>query len=556
MLVITLISIFLAVASAKDAENTCVSLANSKTCSAFSQFYIGLPGLAYDYPFLINTTTIEEFDERLLDYVNSTSDYLFPLGCLSSNYNPTIPYARYSLTRLCVGMIQNPSYSLPCNFDNGLTPPPLCQSTCFEWVDSITHITQNPRVCSDSTQRNTSLASFTDQCNTWEGFNGTIAENCISGIANEPYSCGFGNNTRAACGYCRTHADDECCQQVTYCNDAPLSAGAIVGIVIGSLVGAALIVFAAIWYYCRKRHHKHINPFTHFLPSTSTSATLTTQQPQQHQQPLPSSSAPPPPPPPSSSHQPQRYTGTLNNGGVMVNTSAFNNIDLPFMSDKMEMTDEYKSTTIPAPIRPSTESNSTPLNEEFFVVIHAYPPQMPDELELNAGDIVCLALYFDDGWALGYNVTTGQKGAFPLVCISPAPEESLDQLLQMDASLPTTMMGASHHSNTNLQMTMEKIRESVRRSLSLNSYNNHNNSNHSIHSSNSYNNDNMHHSNNNNTIPKRSASYKSYDYFEIDSPSSPTLHTPFFDANHATPTTRLEQNNTMLNVSLQRQPAP
>lgn len=190
MLLITIISLCLAVASAKGAENTCVSLAKSKTCSAFSQFYIGLPGLAYDYPFLINTTTIEEFDERLLEYVNSTSDYLFPLGCLSSNYNPTIPYARYSLTRLCVGMIQNPGYSLPCNFDNGLTPPPLCQSTCFEWVESITHITQNPRVCSDSTQRNTSIASFTDQCDTWEGYNGTITENCISGIANEPYSCG------------------------------------------------------------------------------------------------------------------------------------------------------------------------------------------------------------------------------------------------------------------------------------------------------------------------------------------------------------------------------
>ncbi|KAL9558551.1 hypothetical protein MBANPS3_000841 [Mucor bainieri] len=478
MLLITLISIFLAVASAKDdAENTCVSLANSKTCSAFSQFYIGLPGLAYDYPFLINTTTIQEFDERLLEYVNSTSDYLFPLGCLSSNYNPTIPYARYSLTRLCVGMIQNPSYSLPCNFDNGLTPPPLCQSTCFEWVDSITHITQNPRVCSDSTQRNTSLASFTDQCNTWEGFNGTIAENCISGIANEPYSCGFGNNTRAACAYCRTHADDECCQQVTYCNASLLSAGAIVGIVIGSLVGAALAVFAAIWYYCRKRHHKHINPFTHFLPSTSTtSATLTTQQ-QQQLQPQQRLPPPPPPPPPSSyqHYQQQRYTttaastltGTLA-GGVMVDTSKVNSIGSPFMNDKMEMTDEYTSTTIPAPLRPSLESNNnTPLNEEFFVVIHAYPPQMPDELELNAGDIVCLALYFDDGWALGYNVTTGQKGAFPLVCISPAPEESLDQLLQMDASsLPTTMMDASqNNTNTHLQMTMEKIRENVRRHL-------------------------------------------------------------------------------------------
>ncbi|KAL9558552.1 hypothetical protein MBANPS3_000842 [Mucor bainieri] len=64
----------------------------------------------------------------------------------------------------------------------------------------------------------------------------------------------------------------------------------------------------------------------------------------------------------------------------------------------------------------------------------------------------------------------------------------------------------------------------------------------------------MHHGS---AIPKRSASYKSYDYFEIDSPSSPTLHTPFFDA-HPTPSlsTRPEQNNNTLNVSSQRQPAP
>jgi hypothetical protein len=168
----------------------CVSLASSVTCSAFSQFYIGLPGLATDYPFLLNTTTIEEFDQRLLAYVNSTSSYLFPLGCLSSNFNPTIPYARYSLTRLCAAMIQDPAYSLPCNFNNELTPPPLCQTTCYQWVDSVTHITNSPKVCVDSTQKNDTLATFSNQCSTWEGFNGTVSENCISGIANEPYTCG------------------------------------------------------------------------------------------------------------------------------------------------------------------------------------------------------------------------------------------------------------------------------------------------------------------------------------------------------------------------------
>ncbi|KAI8977237.1 hypothetical protein BDF20DRAFT_906383 [Mycotypha africana] len=176
--------------SAATKENNCVSLRRSKVCTAFSQFYIGLPGLEYDYPFLINTTTIEEFDQRLLDYADSTSDYLFPLGCLSSNYNPTVPYARYSLTRLCAGMIQNPTYSLPCNYENALSPPPLCKTTCVQWVNSIESITASHRVCSDTSQRNNTLNSFQDQCETWAGYNGTIAENCISGVANEPYSCG------------------------------------------------------------------------------------------------------------------------------------------------------------------------------------------------------------------------------------------------------------------------------------------------------------------------------------------------------------------------------
>lgn len=192
MIIITLLFLqCISAVKSQDTTNGCVSLANSKTCSAFSQFYIGLPEIGYKYPFLSNTYTIEEFDNRLLEYVNSTSDYLFPLGCLSSNYNPTIPYARYSITRLCAAMIQDPTYSLPCNFNNELTPPPLCQSTCFEWVKSIANITDNPRVCSDSILRNKTLASVTEQCNLWEGFNGTVSENCISGTANEPYSCGM-----------------------------------------------------------------------------------------------------------------------------------------------------------------------------------------------------------------------------------------------------------------------------------------------------------------------------------------------------------------------------
>jgi hypothetical protein len=72
--------------------------------------------------------------------------------------------------------------------------------------------------------------------------------------------------------------------------------------------------------------------------------------------------------------------------------------------------------------------------EEFYQVVHPYPPQVADELGLQVGDIVCLAMGFDDGWALGFNVTTGSKGVFPLVCVSLIPPSVLEQLLTNSSS--------------------------------------------------------------------------------------------------------------------------
>lgn len=156
-------------------------------------------------------------------------------------------------------------------------------------------------------------------------------------------------------------------------------------------------------------------------------------------------------------------------------------------NSKLKITSDFSTTIIPP-------------KEEFYVVIHPYPSQLADELELKIGDIICLAMHFDDGWALGFNVTTGLKGAFPLVCISHVPVENLDQLLNPEEPLnvqpisppspPSTLSPSPQHTNTNNKPTI-----------------------------------------NTTPIPKRSISCKSnnYDYIEADSPSSPTFHTPFFN---------------------------
>ncbi|KAF7721094.1 hypothetical protein EC973_005412 [Apophysomyces ossiformis] len=192
---------------------------------------------------------------------------------------------------------------------------------------------------------------------------------------------------------------------------------------------------------------------------------------------------------------------------------------------------------------------------EFFEVVHPYPPHMGDELGLHVGDIVCLAMLFDDGWALGFNVTTGLKGVFPAVCVAPASEELLEQLLQPAATTtvedqgyssktlieeeedqgvaetPVTSVAthAQQQSKGNmpppLAINIQKIREDMRRSMSLHS--------NPSTSSNSYTNISplpRAELTNHKTIPKRTASIRAaYGYHEAESPSSPTTHTPFFD---------------------------
>ncbi|KAJ3324606.1 hypothetical protein HDV06_006499 [Boothiomyces sp. JEL0866] len=52
-------------------------------------------------------------------------------------------------------------------------------------------------------------------------------------------------------------------------------------------------------------------------------------------------------------------------------------------------------------------------------VIQDYRAQLSDEMSLRYGDQVQTTEHFMDGWAHGYNLTTGEKGSFPLSCLEP-----------------------------------------------------------------------------------------------------------------------------------------
>lgn len=326
-------------------DSNCFSLQGSTACPAFSSFYLSTTGSQSTYPFLANVSNVESFDTALSNYVTS-SEFLDECS--------TIPKIRYAKSYMCAILVQDSTYSLPCNYQYNKSPPPLCQSTCFDYTASV---------CPDQ------AASLNSTCQSWSGLNGTT--DCIIGLANEPEYCGF-NSESDACNYCQSNSDDSCCQLVSGCHR--LSTGAIIGIIIGVLVFVGCLG-AVFWFANKKRKH---------------------QKSREHDQ-----------------------DGLL--GGY-----------------------ESQNTLLDHSTTPQPPQQQQQQLEEFYEVKHPYPPQMGDELGLNVGDIVCVAMNFDDGWALGFNVTTGLKGVFPIVCVTPVPEELLEQLLDQ----PTNKILVEDHDST------------------------------------------------------------------------------------------------------------
>ncbi|KAI8643552.1 hypothetical protein BD408DRAFT_414760 [Parasitella parasitica] len=468
----TVLLLFAATSLAQEGDSlSCLSLKGSTACGAFQTFYISTSR----YQFLANVTDVSSFDTALRNYVKSPDLYLSSLGCTNKAENTsTIPYARYSLSYMCATLIQDTSYSLPCNYQYNLSPPPLCQSTCFDYTASVKEITGNIDVCPNQVEQSSQLENLNSSCIYWSGLNGTY--NCIIGVANEPDNCGFGSASQA-CAYCKLNGTDTCCESASGCRS--VSVGAIIGIIIGCLVFAGLAGAFVFCFCCKKSKHQRYNGF------------MMNSKAQKHE-----------------AHDSSSALGYESLGSQQ---------GLTHSNQPKSMTPPPSSiNTNVAPPPVSTAPNSVqPVLDEFFQVKHPYPPQMGDELGLRVGDIVCVAMNFDDGWALGFNVTTGLKGVFPVVCVAPAPEELLEQLLlpEQNATNKTLVEdGSPEHLN------MQQIRENLKRSLTQRTNTS------TLPSS-----ELTHHGN----IPRRTASMMrgAYDYHESDSPTSPTLHTPFFDVN-------------------------
>lgn len=220
------------------------------------------------------------------------------LGCNNVNLtNTTNLYARYTTSVICNAMVQNSITS--CSLSSTASRP-LCAETCVSYGDlfnptsadplqaqqatSEEEITVNSQLCGgpNPDYLNQIRADFTNCALP----SNSLSQQCITGAENEPSNCGFSSNLQGLCGYCATsspNATDSCCaaSNVTHrcsgvtlpstssmpplfpsstgtasptATGAPgaptavgnsrqgLSGGQIAGIVVGSVLGALLLI--------------------------------------------------------------------------------------------------------------------------------------------------------------------------------------------------------------------------------------------------------------------------------------------------------------------------
>ncbi|ORX98986.1 hypothetical protein K493DRAFT_299626 [Basidiobolus meristosporus CBS 931.73] len=82
------------------------------------------------------------------------------------------------------------------------------------------------------------------------------------------------------------------------------------------------------------------------------------------------------------------------------------------------------------PYPPPSPPPSAQSDGEGYTCVFAYTPTLEDELMIQPGDMLIVIWSFDDGWAVGRNLNTGNEGAFPMACVTKNPPS---EILSSDA---------------------------------------------------------------------------------------------------------------------------
>ncbi|KAG2229961.1 hypothetical protein INT48_000594 [Thamnidium elegans] len=371
----------------------CLSLNGSSTCSMFSSAHVSIRDPKFvSLPWLVNVSTLADFDHQLLNYVNSSNFWNLELGCKSTSIHNR---ARYAVSLTCATIIFN-TKSLQCHPENNTLPIPLCQSTCESYSKSIQSIlssASSETICnlSGGNLITAGVNSLSQQCSTNDALKGMPSTGCISGADNELSMCGFGQDLDTLCNYCNYDSTLSCCKEYNCSKNKSMlmSGGAIAGLVVGVTSGlciCGLIAFCAVRHNQKKKRRsthpknsesmynmkssKDLERMTSMNMPNSNSTTLIMSTPEQHM---------------------IKHVYPIED------------------EDYMELVPDINfGCDVEAVKGHIFKVNS--LEKQFVRVIYQLnAPENPDELELLKDDLIRMYYYFDDGWAFGDNLGSGLR---------------------------------------------------------------------------------------------------------------------------------------------------
>ncbi|RUS13087.1 hypothetical protein BC937DRAFT_86365 [Endogone sp. FLAS-F59071] len=336
---------------------SCFTLAGT-TCSQWSTFAIPDTNATSRFPY---SPMPLGFSTALSTYIDNQTAiakwFKSYWGC--SAY--TGSGLRYRTSMLCAEIVSKQSNVKSCSTNTTTTtttttPTPLCRSTCMSYVASLSEILQNQTICPGNDElRRERWLALNNTCKS-APFNGTDGI-CVSGEANEPGTCGY--TEQDICMLCINASSRNSC-----ISDTPNTTNVV----------------------------PFTSPAIPFQPSTPKTLIVAL---------------------------------TVSLGSLLLliliilvwmNASCRRHVRHLF---SLPWTRRYRR---PHHISTSTTEytyTDTPSSARDYIVIHPYFERRPDELYLHQGGLVSIRRVYDDNWAYGVCSTTGQRGMFPLVCVSP-----------------------------------------------------------------------------------------------------------------------------------------
>lgn len=205
------------------------------------------------------------------------------------------------------------------------------------------------------------------------------------------WEIGWTNET-AGCSFCQAKPNDPCCTTLhNPCSSHQPTR--IIGAVLGSVFGC-LAILGCVWCWWRQRRRRRRrqqldsnyekgDPAAVYISNNSTTSTLICHQ-----------------------------TTSLK------------------VEDEKETRHSSETATLAAAPLTFTLAKRHDDDYCFYQAIYVNVPCRPYDVLLNKGDIVHLHCYTDEDWGIGYNVSTGQQGSFPMICIHSITLEQVWELVK------------------------------------------------------------------------------------------------------------------------------